>query len=191
MKNKQLAAILTGTLFAAVTQLAIAKGPIYTYAEIGYINLDGDGIEGNGGGVNISYSATDHVFLKLGYARFKLDTPDADADRFQIGLGGHMEVAKDIDVLGSLSYVDVEFSNGVPAFGDDGYLAEVGVRGMVNKKFELNATVSQLHISDNDDTGFGIGAVGKIAKKFWLTGSYRQFQDDNEGELFIGVRLKL
>jgi hypothetical protein len=46
-------------------------------------------------------------------------------------------------------------------------------------------------VGDGSDTGFGIGAVGKIAKKFWLTGSYRQFQDDDEGELFLGVRLKL
>ncbi|MDH3981079.1 MAG: hypothetical protein OEU91_11275 [Gammaproteobacteria bacterium] len=191
MKNKQLAAIVIGTLFAAVTQLAIAKGPNYTYAEIGYINLDGDNVEGNGGGVNISYGATDHIFVKMGYAHFNLDTPDADADRFQIGLGGHMEVAKDIDVLGALSYVDIEFSNGVPVSGDDGYLAEIGVRGMVNKKFELNATVSQLDVGGGSDTGFGIGAVGKIAKKFWLTGGYRQFQDDDEGELFLGVRLKL
>ncbi len=189
MKNKYLAAILTGTLAAATSQLAFAKGPEYTYAEAGYVYLNADDNDGHGGGVNISYGATDHIFVKLGYTRFSLD--EGDADRFQIGLGGHVEVAKDVDIWGAASYVDVEVTGVVPSFGDDGYLVEAGVRGMVNKKFELNATVSQLHLGDVDDTGFGVGAVGKISKKFWLTGSYRQFTDEDEGELFLGVRLHL
>jgi len=196
MNNKRLTAMLAGTLFAAVAQQAVAaKGPEYSYAEIGYINIDGDLVEGDGAGVNISFGATDHIFLKFGYSRLFLEDTssplDFDADRFQIGGGAHFGITDSIDVLGALSYVDVEFSNGVPAEADEGYLAEAGVRAKLSKALELNATVSALHFDGEDDMGYGVGAVFDITKNFALSGSFRQFQDDNENEYFLGLRVGL
>ncbi len=75
--------------------------------------------------------------------------------------------------------------------GDDGYLAEAGVRAMVTKKVELNATVSSLHIGGDDDTGFGAGGVYNLYKRWSATGSYRYFEDDDEGEFFVGIRYRL
>ncbi|HUT42451.1 MAG TPA: outer membrane beta-barrel protein [Gammaproteobacteria bacterium] len=195
MNNKRLSAMLAGVLFAAVAQqAAAAKGPEYSYAEIGYINIDGDLVEGDGAGVNISFGATDHIFLKFGYSRLWLEasTPpsvDFDADRFQIGGGMHYGITDTIDVLGAISYVDIEYSNGVPAEADEGYLAELGVRAMLSKKLELNATVSALHIDGDNDTGYGVGAVYDITKTFALSGSYNYFQDDSENQFFVGVRM--
>jgi len=129
MKNKQLAAILTGVLFAATTQLAVAaKGPEYTYAEIGYVNTDDNVTDGNGFDVNISFGATDLIFLKFGYQRDSLDltlpgpaTVGIDADSFLIGGGAHYTVMDKLDVYGALSYIDIEYSGGIPVRGDDGY----------------------------------------------------------------------
>jgi len=197
MNYKRLTAMLAGALLAAVAQqAAAAKGPEYTYAEIGYINVDGDLVEGDGAGVNISFGATDLIFLKFGYSRLFVDfssipPTDADADRFQIGGGAHYGITDTIDVLGALSYVDVEYTNGVPAYGDDGYLAEVGVRAMLSKKLELNATVSSLHLDGDNDTGYGVGAVFDITKKFALSGSYNYFQDDSDNQFFLGLRIGL
>ena len=100
MKNKRLAAIVTGTLFVCATQLAMAaKGPEYTYAEIGYVNTDGDLVEGDGFDVNISFGATDMIFLKFGFQSDDLDVGPSgsqiqgvDADEFLIGGGAHFEV---------------------------------------------------------------------------------------------------
>jgi len=197
MKNKRLTAMLAGALFAAAAQqAAAAKGPEYTYAEIGYDNFDGDLSSGDGAGVNVSFGATDHIFLKFGYSRLFVDfssipPADADADRFQIGGGAHFGITDTIDVLGALSYVDVEYSNGVPAYGDDGNLAEVGVRAMISNALELNATVSNLHLDGDNNTGYGVGAVFDITKTFALSGSYNHLQDDDVNEFFVGLRIGL
>jgi hypothetical protein len=194
MNNKRLTAMLAGTLFAAVTQQAVAaKGPEYSYAELGYINVDADEIEGDGVGVNISFGATDHIFLKFGYDRVWLEESTSslefDADRFQIGGGMHYGITDTIDVLGAISYVDVEYSNGVPTEADEGYLVEAGVRAMLSKKLELNATLSGLHFDGEDDVGLGIGGVFDITKTFALSGSYNRFDDAEENEFFVGLRI--
>lgn len=196
MNNKRLTAMLAGTLFAAMTQqAAAAKGPEYSYAEIGYINVDSDVVEGDGAGVNISFGATDHIFLKFGYDRLWLDDPnssqEADADRFQIGGGMHYGITDTIDVLGAISYVDIEVTNAGPmaGYGDDGYLAEIGVRAMLSKALELNATVSSLHLDGNNDTGYGVGAVFDITKSLALGGGFNHYQDDSENEFFVGLRI--
>jgi predicted porin len=212
MKNKPLAAILTGVLFAATTQLAVAaKGPDYTYAEIGYVNTDGDHIEGDGFDVNISFGATDLIFLKFGFQGDSLDCDPVNcrnlnyagpqvtqvgvnADRFLIGGGAHYQVMDKLDVFGSLSYVDIEYSGGIPTRGDDGYELAVGVRSMVTKELELNASAAYLSIknlvnNDDSDTVYSVGAVYKFYKKFSLVGDYAHGElVDNIG---IGVRLSL
>lgn len=195
MNNKRLTAMLAGTLVAAAAQQAVAaKGPEYSYAEIGYINIDGDLVEGDGVGVNASFGATDHVFLKFGFSRLFLEDPtstlESDADRFQIGAGAHFGITDSIDVLGAVSYIDVEYSNGVPSESDEGYLAEAGVRAMLSKSLELNATVSALHFDGDDDVGIGVGGVVDVTKNLQASASFRQFQDNDENEFFVGVRVE-
>jgi len=196
MNNKRLTAMLAGVLFAAVAQqAAAAKGPEYTYAEIGYIYTDSFLVKTNGVGVNLSYGMTDHLFIKMGYSRLFLDfqtiSADADADHFQIGGGAHFAITDTIDVLGALSYVDTEVTNGVPAYGDDGYLAEAGVRAMLSKSLEVNATVSSVHQDGEGDFGYGIGGVVGITRHLSLNGSVQHFRDDNDNELFLGLRMDL
>ncbi len=79
MKNKQLIAVTAGACLAMFGQLAIAKGPNYTYAEVGYTNIDGDFVEGDGASVNISYGATDLIFVKLGFSTLFAGRPDLNS----------------------------------------------------------------------------------------------------------------
>lgn len=113
MKSSKLIAAVSGLALAAATQSAVAaKGISYTYAEAYLTGFDADMYDGHGGGVNISYGATDLVFLKMGFARTVIDTPTVsgiDTDRFHIGIGAHMEVSDKVDALGSLSYIDYEY----------------------------------------------------------------------------------
>jgi hypothetical protein len=188
--------VLAGTLFAAASLPAVAaKGPEYTYFDVGYVNIDADQIESDGLGVNLSFGATEHVFLKFGYQRQFVDESvspfrDYDADRFQIGGGMHFGVTDTIDVLGAVSYLDVEYSNGRPAEADEGYLVEAGVRAMLSKKLELNATLSGLHFDGEDDVGLGFGGVYDLTRTFALTGSYNRFDDAKANEFFLGLRVE-
>jgi len=203
MNTKHLIAIVSAAGLALASQHAIAKGPSYTYAEIGYVHFDADKYDGNGAEVNISYGATEHIFVKLGYSRLFVDTDavssDIDIDQFNIGMGGHMSVTDNVDVLGVVSYVDREYSGGIPSEADEGYQVDLGVRGMVTKKAELNATASFRHMSqtsvmgvaDDEDLGFEVGTVIKLKKKFHFSGNVNYFDEAEEVGGFIGIRLNL
>lgn len=201
MKTNRLIAVFAVLGLAFVSQSALAKGPSYTYAEIGYTHFDADQYDGNGAEVNISFGATEHFFASLGYSRLFIDASavsgDIDADRFNIGIGAHMPVTDNIDVLGVVSYLDVEYSGAIPTESDEGYLVELGVRGMVSKKVELNATATYQHlaytsvlgVSDDDDYGLEVGTVIKLKKKFHLTGNVSYFNETEEANGFIGLRV--
>jgi hypothetical protein len=199
MKKTRLAAVATGVVLAAATQLAAAaSGPEYTYAELGYVYTNGDDIDGNGFDANISFGATDMIFLKFGYQRDQLDvtgvTADVDADKFLIGGGAHFQVMDKTDLVGSLSYVDIEYTGIVPSQGDDGYEAAIGARSMLTKELELNAFFTyasrdNLVNNEDDDTIYSLGAVYKLNKDFSLVGNFDHGEDvDNYG---VGVRLGL
>ena len=194
MNNTRLTAMLAGVLLAAVAQpAAAAKGPEYSYGELGYTHIDGDQESADGAAMNISFGATDLVFLKFGYSRLFVDfpgtTPDADANRFQVGGGVHYGITDTIDVLGDISYVDIEYSNGVPAYGDDGYLIEAGVRAMLSKGLEVNATLSSLELDGDNDLGVGIGGVVDVTRKLQASGRYDYFSDSDANVFFVGLRV--
>jgi Gram-negative porin len=199
MKKTRLAAVATGVVLAAATQLAAAaKGPEYTYADLGYVHTDGDDINGNGAKADISFGATKHIFLKFGYRRDQFDvtgvTSSIDANSFLIGGGAHYTVLDKLDLVGSLSYIDSEYSGAIPKRGDDGYEARLGVRSLLTKKFELNAFaafVSQKNLVDTDtsDTVYSLGGVYKLNKDFSLVGNISS--GDNANDYGVGIRLGL
>ncbi len=210
MNNKQLFAMVTGLGMWCFSQLVAAAGPSYTYAELGYQHFDADKYDGNGARVNISYGATDHIFLKMGYARLTIDSDvlppigdppyhSIDVDRFNIGVGGHVSITDDWDALGVVSYLDQEYSGRLPTESDEGYQVDLGVRGMVSKKVELNATASFRHmaltsalgVADDEDMGFELGTVIKMKKDFHLTGNVSYFDEAEETGVFAGIRLEL
>jgi len=199
MNNKRLLLVVACIWLGMVAQPANAKGLNYTYAEIGPAYADADHVDGFGVTAAVSYAAMDFVHVKLAYSRFFLDvddlsTPgtelDVDLDRFLIGVGGNYSVTEKIDVLATVSYIDAEFSGDIPSESDDGYQIDAGIRALVTKKLELNATGTSLHIDGDTDSGFGAGAVYKLKKKLSLTGNGRYLSDDDELEFFAGLRLK-
>ena len=200
MKTKQLIAALSGLVLAASWQVSAAKGPSYTYGELGYMHFDADKYDGNGARVNISFGATKHIFLKMGYGRTFVDVSglsDIDVDRFNIGIGGRMGITDNTDVFGIASYIDHEYSGGIPTESDEGYQVDVGVRSMVTKKVELNAAAIYRHIaltpalgvSDDDDYGAEIGTVIKLKKKLHFTGNVNYLDESEEAGVFAGIRL--
>ena len=200
MKTKQLIAALSGLVLAACWQVSAAKGPSYTYAELGYMHFDADKYDGNGGEVNLSFGATEHIFVKAGFARTFVDAigvSGMDVDRFNIGIGGRMGITDNVDVLGVASYIDHEYSDGIPTESDEGYQVDLGVRGMLNKKVELNATATYRHmaltsvlgVTDDEDYGVEVGTVIKLKKKFHFSGNINYLDESEEAGVFAGIRL--
>jgi hypothetical protein len=200
MKKSRLAAIATGVVLAAATQLAAAaKGPDYTYADLAYVYTDGtsgNDITGNGVGLNISFAATKMIFLKLGFQRDQFDvgglSSSVDAGTFVVGGGAHYAVMKKLDLLGSAAYIDTEYTGGIPSRGDDGYLISVGARSMLTRKLELNAFADydsrrNFVNTDDHDLIYSVGGAYKLTREFSMVANVRHgFLDNQYG---IGVRL--
>jgi hypothetical protein len=202
MRIRCLLALTTSILLAAAASVTHAKGLNYSYAEAGYSYLDADRFDANGATVKLSFAVLDFAHLKFDYTRFWVDDykgakDDPDLDRFVIGAGGNFSLTEKIDLVGTASFVDREWSNGSRSGGtknfnnsDRGYQLDFGARALLAKDFELNGALTYLDIDDFEaSVGVGAGAVYKLNKKFALSGNVRHFSNEDETEAFLGVRL--
>lgn len=185
---------------------AAARGFNYTYAEAGYRNIDSDSFEGDGAQFVLSYGATDHIHLIGEYSRLWIDDidyaskVDIDLDEFKVGLGGHFSITDKIDLVGTVSYVDDEFTGSAVPDGlgfktnindsEDGYEAVLYGRIQALKKLEMTPHVVHRDVSDSD-TGFGLGVVYDLTRKFAVRATATHFSDDSTTDLFLGLRLNM
>lgn len=205
MNNKRLLAVAASACLAVLANSATAGGFNYTFAELGYRNLDADSIEGDGFRASFSFGATEYIHVVGDYSRLWVDDLDGaskvdiDVDEFKIGFGGHYPVTDKIDVVGQVTYVDDEFTgNAVPddlGFktnindSEEGYEATLFGRVQATKKFELTPHVVHRDVGSDSDTGFGLGLVYQLNRKFALRIRGTHFSDDSATNLFAGLRL--
>lgn len=189
-----------GSLLLVAGSAGAAEGPRYTYAEVGYVNIDIDDIDGvgaDGDGFNLagSVAVADMVHLFGSYFDGDVDVDDfgfgeigIDYTTFAIGAGLNYAISDTVDLVGRLAYLNAE----AEAFGfsedDDGYGLSAGARAMLMPQFELNGAIvySDLGGDDGDDTAVGIGAVYSFTEMFAVTAS-GTFGGDVQ-EFGVGVR---
>jgi hypothetical protein len=205
IKHRLLAVLACAALGICCSTASMAKGLTYTYGEAGYDYLDSDTVDGDGLGGRLSYGATDHVHLRVDYTHFYSasktnsgffgsKSENVNIDRFVLGMGGNYTLLEKkswieaLDILGTISYYDAEFS-GNSNNSDRGYVLEPGVRALFTKKLELNARVIHMHIDNFDEVGFGAGAVYKFYKKYSVVGKVSHFSQDDTNEAFVGIRV--
>ena len=215
MNNKRLVAVLMSACVTMLAQPAVAaKGFNYTYMEGGYRNLNADSIEGDGFEAGFSFGATDYIHIIGRYSRLFVDelenanSVDLDLDEFKIGFGGHYPVMEKVDLVLDAVYVDEQLTgkarldddgqnvNGTgPKVNindkDEGYEATFYARVQAMKKLEMTPHVIYRDVGSNSDTGFGLGLVYKVYKKFSLRVRGTHFSDDSATNLFLGVRLNM
>ena len=206
MTNKRLLAGLTGLILGMCSLSAgAAKGLTYSYGEFGYTNLDSDDVDGEGATARVSFGATDYIHVKFEWTHFPgmnvtnrhffgNETLDVRIDRFLAGAGGNYTVLEKaslfdaIDVFGTASFYNAAQSKDSNNT-DRGYQVDGGLRALLSKKLELNATVTYLDVDNFEgETGFGGGAVYKFYKKISAVGNIRHFSQDDTTEFFLGLR---
>ncbi len=172
----------------------------YTWIELDYVNLDIDGYDndrniiedlndGNGWGVHGSFGFTNNWFVFSKYSSTKSDVAfidefdqifnsDTDIDRFDLGVGFHMPVADNSDIVLRAAYVDVDVGNfnfgetGNDSFGDlkddnsDGYLADISFRSQVNKAIEGSVGLRYTEIEKVDNVGLVGNLLFEISSNF-------------------------
>jgi len=129
----------------------------YTYVEGAYANTDIDGgLDGDGLDVRGSFSLTDTLFLTGGYTSRDFDF-GIDLDRYEAGLGGHLPLAANLDVVGTVSYLHSEEDFAFGDADDDGIGLALGLRGRLTDALEVQGGLSYADLDDfNDDLALSI-----------------------------------
>lgn len=181
-------------LLAAVSHGTGAKGFNYSYAELGYTKLNSDPLDASGANAELSVAMGDYVHFKGGYSRLWVDSvknsnnDNIDIDSFRIGLGGNYSVHEKVDLTGSASYVDNQYT-GDNNNSDRGYELEFGARVQALEKLEVTPSIVRLDTDPYQATGYSLGLVFALNKQFSLRTRVRKFSDDDVTDVFAGVRL--
>ena len=192
--NNRLIVTLGCALLLVVSQATNARGFDYSYAEVGYTNINSDPEDASGATTELSIAAGDYVHIKGGYSRLWVNSvkgsnkDNIDIDSFRIGMGGNYTIHEKIDLTGTVSYVDNE-NTGDNNNSDRGYEAEFGARVQALKQLEMTPSIVRVHTDNYEDTGYSLGLVYALNRKWALRTRVRRFNDDDVTDFFAGVRL--
>jgi hypothetical protein len=177
----------------AVTQ---AEGISYTYADLGYVVTDLDGVSSDFDGFVLrgSIEVVDNWFIYGRYLDQTLSESglDFDLQQFSIGGGYAWSFAENMDLYGKVGYTQAELDTSGQGFGgfdidDDGYELGVGLRARPMEALELEGAITYVDLSDSgDDTSFGVAARWFFTDNF-AVGVEGDFADDANSYGF-GVR---
>jgi hypothetical protein len=175
-------AITVATLAAlGFTGTAFAKELSYSYLELGYLNtdLDNPNVDGDGFGVRGSLAFTPNLHGIASFSSLELDDVNADVDQFEIGIGGNWSLSDKLDLIATVSYVNVELDGPGGFNGDDsGFALGGALRGRVTDALELRGGISYVDLDDSgDETSLNVGARYYVTPMFAL-GADLQFSDD-------------
>ena len=203
IKNRSTASIGMLALTAAAASFTYASELNYTYVEVGYLDTEVDDsgidIDIDGFGISGSVAIGDTFFVTAAYVdqdgdgsdRFLSDF-DAEGEQFSVGLGAHWALSDSIDIVGTVSYIDVEAEIDVPGFGsvsadDDGFGLGIGLRGKAGDAIELEGGLQYVDLDDSgDDTAIFLEGRYYFSDNF-AAGVGVSFSDD-ETSWEIGAR---
>jgi hypothetical protein len=187
-------AALGCALLTGVSQGTSAKGFNYSYAELGYTNINSDPVDASGATAELSIAAMDYVHIKAGYSRLWVNNVEGgnndniDIDSFWLGMGGNYPVHEKVDITGTASFIDDEYT-GDSNNSERGYELEFGGRVQALQKLEMTPSLVRVHTDNYEDTGYSLGLVYALNKQFSLRTRVRKFSDDDLTDFFAGVRL--
>jgi len=181
-------AVIGGLLLAATPLAAMADDMSYSYVDLGYAQLDIDGVgpSADGFGLRGSIGFAQNWFAFAGYTAESVQ--GIDIDTISVGVGGHYGFTDNLDLVGRLGYFEINLDAGGGLNADDnGYLADVGLRGRVGDAVELEGGLHYTDLSDGgDDTALYVGGRFHFNKTWALGAEYAS--GDNSSEIFAYVR---
>ena len=170
---KKLTVIKAGLGIAACAfafNAAADDGLSYNYVEASYVDSEIDDLDIDGDGLALAGSVAigDTMFLHAGYGTLDFDR-GIDLDQKTIGLGAHTSISNNVDLIGTIGYVDAELDTPFGSADDDGYSVGVGLRGKIAEAFELEGGISYVDLDDSgDDTTFNLGGRYYFTESFAL-----------------------
>jgi len=181
-------AMACGLMLAVLSTAAQADDLSYSYVDLGWLSTDIDnGPTADGFGLRGSVSFADRFFVFGEYGSQEVSS--LDVDQYAVGLGGHLGIAENVDLVGRVGYIKVDASAGPLSAEEDGYLVSAGLRGRVVDNFELEGGVIHRDFGGGaDDTAAVIGGRWFFHEDFAVTADYEH--SDDGGTIFAGLRFK-
>jgi outer membrane protein with beta-barrel domain len=180
---------MVGTLLLAAVPLAAqAEDMSYSYIDLGYAETDLDGgPSGDGFGARGSIGFGENFFAFTDY--LTQDFGPVDVDVVSVGLGGHLSIAENVDLVGRAGYLQADASAGGFSTDEDGYVVAAGLRGRVADQVELEGNVIHRDLGGSGSSGDTAVAVGG---RYYFTdavavGAEYEHSDDG-ATIFAGVR---
>ena len=179
-------------LAASASAAALAQDQLsYDYIQATYIDTEIDDrnfdVDGDGLGLSGSVSLNDSFFVNAGYGSQDFDG-GVDVDQWSIGIGGHMPLSANTDLIGTVSYIDAEVDSRFGSADTDGYGLGIGVRSRVYDNIELQAGINYVDLDDGgDETSFAFGGRYYFVEQLSV-GAGVEFAD-NASSWNLGVRL--
>lgn len=155
----------------ALSVSAFADGLNYTFVQASYGQVQFDDtlidVDGDGFAVNGSVAVADNFHLFGEYQMAGLDF-GVDLNLLEAGLGYNTPISDKMDIIGRVSYINVEAeAPGVPSADDNGFAVGLGLRGAMSDKFELNGGLDYVDVGDSgSETRFNIGFMYNITDSF-------------------------
>lgn len=153
-------ALFSTALVAAAAALpfeAPASDLGYTYAELRYLDIDlGDDVGADGGTAIGWYRLHENVFA-IGQVVMTDADSGAEATTGALGVGFIMPLGDTWDAVAIGTARRTEIDTALGDVKEDGYGAQLGLRGMPIPKFEARAFVNYVDVVDDDTSIFVSG----------------------------------
>jgi hypothetical protein len=153
LRTHALAALtVSAAMLSATAQAASDFG--YTYAELRYLNISPDrGDDANGATAIGWYRLNEKLFLTGQYIGVNPDGA-ADTKTFAVGGGFIMSLNEHWDAVVMANARRAELDTGPRTLSDNGYAAQLGIRGMPIPRFETRAFVNYVDINEGSTSFF-------------------------------------
>jgi len=160
----------------------------YTYADVGYINSESGGRDGDGANLFGSLRLADMLHGFASYSEQEFDG-NLNVDFFQAGLGLNLPVASKLDFIGRLSYVQVDVDGpGFSTVEDNGYAFDFSLRTRVMGELELTGGFNYQDLDrGGEDTSINFGARYFFTRALAL--GVDILQNDSDTTAILGLRV--
>jgi hypothetical protein len=180
--------MILGTLAAlGLAGPALADdGFSYSYVELGWVNTDLDGLEGDGFGLrgSMEFTPAFHAFAQLSDQDFDLGAGiEAGGESLEVGVGYAWSMKPTVDIVGKFAYLTQEIDVSVAGFGgsvdDDGFGIGGYVRGRPLEQLELTGGLDFVDMDlGGSDTYLSVGGRFFFTKMFAAGLDVRLNSDD-------------
>jgi hypothetical protein len=174
------------TLGASVPAMA-ANDFSYTYAEVGYINGESGGRDGDGVNLFGTLKLADMLHGFGSYSEQEFDG-NLDVDFFQAGLGLNLPLASQIDFIGRVSFVSVDVTGPGFSVDDNGYALNFSLRTRLAGAFELSGGFNYQDLDQGgEDTSINAGVRYYFRRNLAL--GFDVLKNDNDTSAILGLRV--